>query len=161
MDKAVSNCLFSQASSGTGLFSARASKAGAAARCRLRPAAQVLPEVLQQEARVEVPDAAKRKEFERRVRGEPYYSPDELQRYRGKLYTVGRRSAVFVWAGRCFIGGRVQPQSGGGQQLGHGWARGAGPPWEQQPTQRAFCAFGILSQGPNAPVCICTLRLST
>lgn len=50
---------------------------------------QVLPEVLQQAARVDVPDAAKRKEYELRIKGEPPpLTPEERRRYRSNLHMV-------------------------------------------------------------------------
>jgi len=50
---------------------------------------QVLPEVLAAEARVDVPDAARRKEYERRIKGEPApLTPAELRKYRSNLHMV-------------------------------------------------------------------------
>ncbi|GAB4819978.1 hypothetical protein N2152v2_007024 [Parachlorella kessleri] len=51
---------------------------------------EVLPEVLAAEARVDAPDAARRKEYERRIKGEPApLTPAELRKYRSNLHMVG------------------------------------------------------------------------
>lgn len=50
---------------------------------------EVLPEVLQQQARIDAPDAAKRREYVRRIKaGLPELSPSEMQQYRSVVYGV-------------------------------------------------------------------------
>ncbi len=49
----------------------------------------MLPEVLAAETRVDAPDAARRKEYERRVKGEPPpLSPEDMHKYQSSLHMV-------------------------------------------------------------------------
>ena len=71
---------------------------------------QVLPEVLAAEARVNAPDAARRKEYERRIKGEPApLTPAELRKYRSNLHMV----RIWLEGGAChhvsFLAGWLCP----------------------------------------------------
>ena len=83
----------------------------------------VLPEVLQAQARIDAPNAARRKEFEVRIKGEPLpLTEDELRRYRTTSYAV---SAAVGHVPRLSLSGRnrygIPPSatatSGGGGSL--------------------------------------------
>lgn len=80
------------------------------------PVLQVLPEVLQQGARVECPDAARQKEFERRIKGAPPQLSDaELRKYRSSMHLVG---ASLAHVPRMSLSGRRYTMEGLGLQAG-------------------------------------------
>jgi hypothetical protein len=61
------------------------------------PLLQVLPEVMAARARVDDPHAARRKEFERRIKGEAApATPEELRRYRAASIGVGASGGALI-----------------------------------------------------------------